>query len=637
MTSPDPGPATTGDPASEPMSREQTLADMLSEFARTLGTDFPLLGILDHLIDRIVDVLPVTAAGVTLLESGSGPHLIAASSPQALRFEQLQTSTGEGPCVTAYETGTAVAVPDLGIGDSRFPDFCTEAAEAGLAAVFTFPLRHSHGHLGALDLYRDVPGELTPWDTAAAQTLADVTAAYLLHARAREEAVEHAETLRTATLHDSLTGLANRVLLEQRLQHAAERAARTLSPAAVLFVDLDRFKQVNDTHGHSAGDALLVAVAVRLSDLLRPGDTLARISGDEFVVLCEDLTSPHDVDQLVVRLEQAFTLPFRLALDPALEITITASIGMAVATGAGGIGPELVREADRAMYQAKRKGGGLHQRFDLHETGEGPERIALHRDLRTALEAGWLEVGYQPVVRTAGGQVAGVETLLRWTDPTRGPVAAAVAVTVAERTTLILDLGRWVLERACRDHAVWTATAPGLPALEVAVNVSVRQLLDPGFTAVVADVLQRTGLDPALLVLEMTEGIFLGGARAQTVLGDLKGLGLQLALDDFGTGYSSLSYLRRFPVDVVKIDREFVSDIGVRPAGSEIIAAVTGLAHALGMRVTAEGVETEGQARALAAIGCDQAQGFLYAAPMPLADLQLLLDAGPSRLPAGRG
>ncbi|HEY0869652.1 MAG TPA: sensor domain-containing diguanylate cyclase, partial [Acidothermaceae bacterium] len=276
------------------------MSAVLSDFARTLATDFPIQGILDHLVRRIVDVLPVTGAGVTVISAESGPHYIAASDDSALRFEQLQSDLGDGPCVWAYRSGEPVAVPDLA-GDDRFAQFGPPAVATGLAAVFTFPLRHGKGRLGALDLYRDTVGALDRGDMAAAQTLADVAAAYLLNAQAREEARVTSERFRHTALHDPLTGLPNRLLLQQRLEHAAQRAQRSHTNAAVLFVDLDRFKRVNDTHGHRVGDDLLCAIAERLTGLVRPGDTLARFSGDEFVFLCEDLTSAADVEALAER------------------------------------------------------------------------------------------------------------------------------------------------------------------------------------------------------------------------------------------------------------------------------------------------------------------------------------------------
>ena len=604
------------------MVSERHLSAVLSEFARTMVTDFPIQGILDRLVERIVDVLPVTAAGVTLISPGTDPHYVAASSDAALAFEKLQSDSGQGPCVAAYQSGKAVSVPDLR-SDDQFPAFSAAAAAAGLAAVFTFPLRHDDGRLGALDLYRDTPGQLDPDDMAAAQTLADVAAAYLLNAQARQDAREASDRLRTSTLHDALTGLPNRVLLQQRLAHAAERARRSHSEAAVLFADLDRFKAVNDTYGHAVGDLLLVAVAARLAALVRPGDTLARVSGDEFVILCEDLQSASDIEDLAIRIDDAFDLPFVIAdgEDHMIEIGISASVGIAFSGLAAGITRHLVRDADIAMYQAKRKGGAAHQVIDLGEAHRATDRHELQRDLHAAFSHDKLAVSYQPIVCARDGLVTGVEALLRWTHPSRGPVPTMAMIGVAEESSLIVGIGEWVLERGCRDCVAWLRERPDAP-LDLAVNVSVRQLMGPGFRDTVARVLSDTGMCPSRLTLEMTEGIFLDDdARAMTVLADLKDLGVRLALDDFGTGYSSLNYLRRFPVDIVKIDRGFVADIGDGTTGSEIIAAVTNLAHVLGLSVTAEGVETEPQRDVIVAIGCESAQGFHFAPALTFDDL----------------
>jgi diguanylate cyclase (GGDEF)-like protein len=346
---------------------EDTLSSVLSEFARTLITDFPIQGILDHLVERIVDVMSVTGAGVTLIWPGTAPRYVAASNRAALGFERLQTELGQGPCLAAYETGHAVSVPDLRL-DRRFPEFSSAALTEGLRGVFAFPLRHANGRLGALDLYRDGPGALAPRDLAAAQTLADVAAAYLLNARARHEALEVSDRFRLSALHDALTGLPNRVLLQQRLEHAAQRAHRSHSPAAVLFADLDRFKWVNDTYGHPVGDELLIAVAARLSGLVRPGDTLARVSGDEFVILCEDLGHVDDAISLARRLDEAFAVPFCLA---DTELRVTLSVGIAYSGPGEAVTDQLITHADLAMYQAKRRGGATHHVIDL---GRGHSR-----------------------------------------------------------------------------------------------------------------------------------------------------------------------------------------------------------------------------------------------------------------------
>jgi diguanylate cyclase (GGDEF)-like protein len=360
--------------------QEEKLSAVLTEFAHTMATDFPIQAILDHLVERIVEVLPVTAAGVTLISDGAAPHYIAASDESALRFEMLQTEVGEGPCLTAYQSGVAVAVADLS-NEDRFPRFRAVAADAGLVAVFAFPLRHSDGRLGALDLYRSTPGPLDEADMAAAQTLADVAAAYLVNAQGREDARMTSDSFRHSASHDALTGLPNRSLLLQRIQHAAQRGRRSHTHTAVLFVDIDRFKLVNDAYGHQVGDELLVAIGQRLSALVRPGDTLARFAGDEFVFLCEDMESAADGELLGSRIDRAFLEPFVLT---GVQLAVTASVGLAFAGAGEAVSTYLVSNADIAMYQAKRKGGAGHQIIDLREASEMVSRNSLESDLRVA-------------------------------------------------------------------------------------------------------------------------------------------------------------------------------------------------------------------------------------------------------------
>lgn len=607
---------------------EVKLSAVLSDFARTLVTDFPIQGILDQLVTRIVEIMPITGAGVTLISDGSGPQYVAASDEEALRFEQLQSEVGEGPCLLAYESGEAVAVADLH-ADDQFPVFGPAAVAAGLAAVFTFPLRHDDGRLGALDLYRDTPGALDPHTMGAAQTLADVAAAYLNNARSREEARELSDNFHESSLHDGLTGLPNRVLLHQRLEHAAQRARRSRSWAAVLFADLDRFKHVNDVYGHRVGDELLQAVAARLGALVRPGDTLARVSGDEFVFLCEDLFDESDAERLAIRIVGAFDHPFVL---DGLTLAITASVGIAFAGPGQQISQQLVVDADRAMYQAKSGGGDRHEIFDLRAAVGQNNPGTLKRDLVTALADSGLDVAYQPIVRCDDGVMTGVEALLRWRHPVHGAVPPLTIIGIAEQSALIDQVGAWVMERALDDHAHWNAQHPGVH-LDLSVNVSARQLTSPRFVESVQAALDRHNTDPASVVIELTETVLLTDpARALAVLTDLKAIGVRLALDDFGTGYSSLIYLRRLPIDIVKIDQAFVADLGHARSAGTIMTAVTDLAHALDMTVITEGIETIEQRTEVSRRGSEAAQGFYFARPMPADSIDAMLtDATTSR------
>jgi diguanylate cyclase (GGDEF)-like protein len=614
---------------------ERRLSVVLSEFARTLVTDFPIQGLLDHLVKRIIEVLPITSAGVTLIAPGMNPHYISASDDAALRFESLQTDLGEGPCLMAYTTGELVNVPELAV-DSRFPNFGPPAVGAGLAAVFSFPLHQDDTRLGALDLYRDTPGELAPDDLEAAQTLADVAAAHLTNVQARADARVISEGFRQSALHDALTGLPNRLLLNQRLEHAAQRGQRSHTNAAVLFVDLDRFKQVNDLYGHLVGDQLLIAVSHRLAGLLRPGDTLARVSGDEFVILCEDLQEASYVEVLGSRIDSAFSFPFHLAT---AEIRVTASVGIAYAGRGEHLTEELIAQADSAMYQAKTRGGASHHIIDLRGTSHQPDWRHLERDLLGALTAESLEVHYQPVVRSADGLLTGVEALLRWPHPHYGQVPPQKVVALAEADGLISQIGAWVFERACRDRLAWVAQNPQLTKFEMSVNVSTIQLVGDGFAEAVAQILQETGTRAKNVVLEMTESIFIeDDRRSANVLAELRRLGVGLSLDDFGSGYSSLGYLRSFPVDAVKIDQMFLTDLGRDPVGAAVLAAVTDLAHVLQLQVTAEGVESQYQRDEVAKVGCEYSQGFYYARPMPADAFSALLDSAdgkPIHLPIG--
>ncbi len=617
---------------------DRPLSDVLSEFARTLLTDFPIQGILDHLVRRIVEILPVTAAGVTLITPTTKPRFIAASDPSAMRFERLQTDLGEGPCVAAYQTGEAISSPDLA-QDARFPQFAAKALTEGLVAVFTFPLRSGDRRLGALDLYRTTAGPLDEQEMSAAQTLADVTAAYLLNVQARDDLRSASERAVAAAQHDALTGLANRGLLMERLQHAVQRSRRSRKLVGLLFVDLDRFKQVNDSFGHAVGDQLLVALSDRIAGILRPGDTLARLSGDEFVVLCEELDDSGQLHRVARRVRYALAEPIDLT---AIEIQVTASVGLAMVEPRPAVPRQLslryqgapddaqiceqaLSEADAAMYQVKKDGGDSHGVLDGRQLRRANDRLDLSRDLRGALARGELKPHYQPILSTADERVTGAEALLRWSHPTRGTIAPDTFIPLAEQSGLIVSIGRAVLEQSCHDRAKWLTIADSTGPMRVAVNVSAHQLMSADFTRSVKEVLAATATDPTSLTLEVTESALIQDRdRALVVLTSLKDLGLELALDDFGTGSSSLTHLRDFPVDIVKVDKSFVPHLTAESTSHHIVESVVILAHRLGMRVVAEGVETASQYESVRRLGCDYYQGYYFSPPVPAASFNQL-------------
>jgi diguanylate cyclase (GGDEF)-like protein len=381
----------------------------------------------------------------------------------------------------------------------------------------------------------------------------------------------------------------------------------------VLFLDLDRFKVINDSLGHGAGDELLTAVADRIGHNLRRHETLARFGGDEFVILCEDIFDDQDAVAVAERVLKSFTTPFHLTHG---ETTATASIGIAV-----GVDPEqepedLIRDADAAMYRAKGAGGGRLLLFDELTRERALARLHTENAIRKALEREEFRVFFQPEVSISGDSIVGLEALVRWEHPERGLVGPGEFIGIAEETGMIVQIGEWVLREACRYAVDWQRRSAG--SLMLRVNVSARQLAKEGLSATVADVIAESGIDPAWLCLEVTESVLIEDPESSIrKLTELKDLGVQIAVDDFGTGYSSLEYLRRLPVDCVKIDRSFVRGLPDSSEDSAIVSAVIELGHTLKLSVTAEGVETKEQLGNLQDAGCDTAQGFLFYRPEP--------------------
>jgi diguanylate cyclase (GGDEF)-like protein/PAS domain S-box-containing protein len=431
------------------------------------------------------------------------------------------------------------------------------------------------------------------------------------------------DELRHQAFHDSLTGLPNRALFLDRLSHGLARRRRFRGPLAVLFVDLDDFKTVNDSLGHAAGDDLLKAVAARLAEALRSGDTIARMGGDEFAVLVEDANGRDAPERVAQRLLAALQAPFSVNDS---DLFVRASVGLTVSTTRNDSAEEMLRNADTAMYTAKANGKNRIERFETSMHDAALNRLALKVDLERAVERGEFFVEYQPIVDLAGNELPGLEALVRWRHPRRGVVGPSEFIPVAEETGLIVPLGHWVLETACRQLRAWDESTGRQAA--VSVNVSARQVQRPDFAANVAAVVKASGVDPRRITLEFTESTLMHDTEATVeTLRRLKEAGLRLAIDDFGTGYSSLNYLRRFPIDELKIDRSFIAQMAREPAQMAVVRSIIRLAETLKLRTVAEGIEDETQLHNLRQLGAGYGQGFFFGAALPPDQVEELLKA----------
>jgi diguanylate cyclase (GGDEF)-like protein len=436
------------------------------------------------------------------------------------------------------------------------------------------------------------------------------------------------ERLRRQALHDDLTGLPNRALLVERLEQVLARSRRTLQPYAVLFLDLDRFKLVNDSLGHAAGDALLREVARRLRAQLRTEDTVARLGGDEFAILLEDVRGEEDALTTGRRLERALR---EVASVEGQEVVATASIGVVLGgPGDGARAEDLLRDADAAMYRAKALGRSCVQLFTDSLRASALEALQLDGALRRGIERGEFRAHYQPIVCLRTGRVVALEALARWHHPERGLLAPATFIPAAEETGLIVPLSERVMEEACRHALAWQSLRPADAPLQVSVNLSGRQVSQGGVVEAVRGALQRSGLPAHLLRLEVTESVVMGDVeQAGQVLTELRALGVSLGMDDFGTGYSSLGALHQFPFQTLKLDRSFVWRLQHSERSREVVRTMVNLAHTLGLNVVAEGVEKPEQLEALRAMGCEEVQGYLFARPLDPAATEALLRADP--------
>jgi diguanylate cyclase (GGDEF)-like protein len=421
--------------------------------------------------------------------------------------------------------------------------------------------------------------------------------------------------------HDALTGLANRALFDDRVEHAHRRLTRSVHPYAVLMLDLDGFKNINDSFGHGAGDALLLGVSDRLAEAMRAGDTAARLGGDEFGIILEDVEGELDTTAVADRLLASVRTPIMIA---GRALTIGATIGIALPSAATVTAADVVRNADIALYVGKAAGKDRCQLYsaEMHDVVHG--QVTLAQDLREGIPRGELVLSYQPKVRSTSGRMVGVEALVRWNHPVRGLLMPDEFIALAEQSGLIREIDAWVLATACRQAMAWEG--PGVERLSVAVNISGRDLDGPGLLDRICVVLAETGLDPRLLELELTESTAVGQTnQALSLLSEIRALGVRIAIDDFGTGYSMLSRLEDFPIDTLKIDRCFVNRITGRDTDSPIVSASLAMARGLGLEVVAEGVETEQQRQYLVRQGCDLLQGYLVSRPVAAEQIPGLL------------
>jgi diguanylate cyclase (GGDEF)-like protein/PAS domain S-box-containing protein len=527
--------------------------------------------------------------------------------------------------VLGYEAGSLVDAP---ISSIAHPD------DAELFDTFLETVVDGRGPATLRARLRHADGTWCEFETVAENRFADPAVdGLVLNMRDISERKAFEDELRHQAFHDSLTGLANRALYENRLQHALAGSLRARHSLAVLFLDLDDFKTINDSLGHRAGDALLQGIAARIDPLLRPTDTAARLGGDEFAVLLDGVDGRMEARAIAERILAALRAPF--AIDER-ELSVTASVGIALNDGAVQAA-ELLRNADIAMYAAKADGKNSVHAFEQRMHTRALERLELRGELQRALVEEQFYLDYQPIVSLDESRAVGVEALVRWMHPTRGRVAPDQFIALTEETGLIVPLGRWILERACAQMHEWHLALPAAQSMYVCVNVSIRQLQERDFSQTVADVLASTALEPGSLVLEITEGLLADDRDAivrQLTL--LKQLGLRIAVDDFGTGYSSLSHLRQFPIDILKIDKSFIDELHGDHDKANLVQAIINIGESLHVDVIAEGIEHQQQADRLKRMNSQLGQGYLFSRPIPPNEVLALMQAANGSLTHAR-
>jgi diguanylate cyclase (GGDEF)-like protein len=588
------------------LQERQALLERLSKIQRSIVQRATLTEVLDAVVEGAAECLGMEAVGLRLLdtEDEEWTELVAARGMDHERF-----AIGSRAHIRDGVGGRAVTQKRIVVAQSGDcdPDIVAGLACRNLTSAIAAPIFENGRVAGALSAgSRDLA---RPYSAAEENVLL----VFAEHASlALTDAKNYGAALHRA-FHDMLTGLPNRALFLDRLEHAANRTVRAGPRPAVLFLDLDGFKRVNDSLGHGGGDQLLVEIGDRLRMSLRPGDTAARFGGDEFAVLLEDITDEDEPAIVAQRVMSILQAPFRVQNK---DVSISVSIGIAIMRERD---DDLLRNADLAMYQAKAQGKGKYEMFDPAMHATVVERLRLETDLGRAVERREFEIAYQPIVEIASGAVVAVEALVRWRHPDLGLLLPGEFIPAAEETGLIRAIGSQVRQSACHQGAAWQQRHPSKSPLAVSVNLSVNELQDPDLVAEVARTLDSSGLDPHSLILEITETMLMEDLD-RGALSRLKQLGVQIAVDDFGTGYSSLQYLQRFPIDILKIDRSFVGGTG-ETSQPALAKAILDLGESLGLCVIAEGLEHEEQVARLTDLGCRLGQGYHYSRPVPAREL----------------
>jgi len=524
-------------------------------------------------------------------------------------LDGLPIGENTGSCGTAAFSKKMVIVEDTQT-DKHWQEYKETAKRFNLMACWSIPLLDDNDDvLGTFAIYFDECHSPNEKDLAILEEASYLSAITIQHYRTKEK-INH------LAFHDSLTGLPNRRLFDEKAEKVLNISERTMANFSVLFIDLDRFKNINDTYGHDIGDLFLIEVSKRIKSCLRDQDVIARQGGDEFTILLENASIEIAAavgDRIVRVMGKAFIIK-------SIEIFVTPSIGISVYPEHGNSSSELLKKADAAMYHAKNDGGNNYKFHDAVLEKKETERLILENHLHKALENNEFTLHYQPKIELSTNRITGVEALIRWNSPALGMVPPINFISIAEETGLIIPIGEWVIREACKQLINWAEE--GLSGLTMAVNLSIRQFFDRNFVSLIEKIIEETGVEPSLLDLEITESMTMNVEMAKEILNDLKKLGVKISIDDFGTGYSSFNYLKHFPVDYLKIDQSFIHDITHDDQSENIVNVVFLLARTMGFRVVAEGVETIEQLEILRKLKCDEVQGFFFSKPLPKEELK---------------